>query len=154
MSCTIRRPKGRRAESVKHHGSRHSVGKSRFWRCSSWFLHPFERPVKRMSAAGTRPGDLDLDLEIQITSTNPPSPHKKSPGQQVGASSIQNEKFSIRHASDRDNEYDAVDQHRGPAAYDDPPRIRCNCPRTTPLDCRLQKRAYGWQCGQETSDHG
>ncbi len=60
MRCTIRRPKGRRAESVKHNGNRHSVGESRFRRRSSWLLHTFERPVKRMSAAGTRPGDLDF----------------------------------------------------------------------------------------------
>ncbi|PLX93821.1 MAG: hypothetical protein C0620_07010 [Desulfuromonas sp.] len=26
----------------------------------SWFLHTFERQVKSMSAAGTKPGDLDL----------------------------------------------------------------------------------------------
>ncbi len=31
----------------------------------SWFLHTFERPVKSMSAAGTKPGDLDFDLELQ-----------------------------------------------------------------------------------------
>ncbi len=60
MSCKIRRPKGRRAESVKQNGNRLSVGGSRFRRSSSRFLHPFERPVKRMSPAGANPGDFDL----------------------------------------------------------------------------------------------
>ncbi len=65
MNCLIRRPKGRRAESVMQNGNRHIVGWSRFRRCSSWFLHTFERLVKSMSAAGTKPGDLDFDPDLQ-----------------------------------------------------------------------------------------
>ncbi len=62
MSCTIRRPKGRRAESVKQNGNRRIAGWARSRRSSSRFLHPFERPVKRMAPAGANPGDLDLKI--------------------------------------------------------------------------------------------
>ena len=44
---------------MTHHGNWPIIDWSRFRRSSAGFYNPFERPVKRMSAAGPRPGGLN-----------------------------------------------------------------------------------------------
>ncbi len=62
MSCTIRRPKGRRAESVKHNGNRHSSGGFRFRRCSAGFCILLSGQSKGCRLPGRDPAVLTLTL--------------------------------------------------------------------------------------------